>query len=190
MYHNLTLKYMHIYQHKCLYVYKYPLVINHFHCVQLLATLRTVAHQAPLSMGFSRQEHWSGLSCPPPRDLSDPEIEPVSLMFLGLAGRFFTTSATWEASIWMYIWRRKWQPTPVFLPREFHGQRSLVGCNPWSHKKLNTTEQLTHAYVYIYTQSHWKATGSIIDSSIQLLNYTNCVRLLWTPILFLMKMIP
>ena len=37
-------------------------------------------------------------------------------------------------------WSRKWQPTPVFLPEEFHGQRSLVGYSPWDHKKLDTTE--------------------------------------------------
>ena len=51
-----------------------------------------VAHQAPLSMGFSSQEYWSGLLCPPPGVLPDPGIEPVSLMSLELAGRFFTTS--------------------------------------------------------------------------------------------------
>ena len=37
-------------------------------------------------------------------------------------------------------WRRKWHPTPVFLPREFHGQRSLAGYSPWGHKELDTTE--------------------------------------------------
>jgi len=37
-------------------------------------------------------------------------------------------------------WRRKWQPTPVFLPGESHGQRSLVGCGPWDHKELGMTE--------------------------------------------------
>ena len=42
-----------------------------------------------------------------------------------------------------FPWRREWQPTPVFLPGEFHGQRSLVGNSPWSHKELDTTEQLT-----------------------------------------------
>ena len=62
-----------------------------------LATLWTVAHQAPLSMGFSRQEYWSGLPCPPPGDLPHPGIEPASLMSPALADRFFTTSATWEA---------------------------------------------------------------------------------------------
>ena len=46
--------------------------------VQLFTTLWTVAHQAPLSMGFSRQEYWSGLLLPPPGDLPDPGIEPVS----------------------------------------------------------------------------------------------------------------
>ena len=51
---------------------------------------------APLSMGFSRQEYWSGLPCPPPGNLPDPGIEPTSLMFLGLAGGFFTSSATWK----------------------------------------------------------------------------------------------
>ena len=37
-------------------------------------------------------------------------------------------------------WRRKWQPTPVFLPGESHGQRSLVGCSPWGRTELDTTE--------------------------------------------------
>src|SRR5574340_381233 len=48
----------------------------------------TVAHQAPLFIGFSRQEYWSGLPFPPPGDLADPVIEPSSA---ALAGRFFTT---------------------------------------------------------------------------------------------------
>ena len=42
-------------------------------------------------------------------------------------------------------WRGKWQPTPVFLPREFHGQRSLVGYSPWGCNESNTTEQLSTA---------------------------------------------
>ena len=48
-------------------------------CVRLFATPWTVAHQAPLPMGFSRQEFWSGLPCPPPGDLPDPGIKPLSL---------------------------------------------------------------------------------------------------------------
>ena len=54
-----------------------------------------VAHQAPLSMGFSRQEYWRGFPCPP-GDLPDPRIEPASLLSPALAGGFFTTSATWQ----------------------------------------------------------------------------------------------
>ena len=58
------------------------------------ATPQTVAHQAPLSVGFSRQDYWSGLPCPPAGDLPDPGIEPLSLSAPALAGEFFTTSAT------------------------------------------------------------------------------------------------
>ena len=56
-----------------------------------------LAYQAPLSMGFSSQEYWTGLPCPPPGDLPNPGIEPISLMSPALVGQFFTTSATWEA---------------------------------------------------------------------------------------------
>ena len=68
-----------------------------FSCVLFFVTLQTVAHQAPLSMGFSRQEHCSGLPCPPPGDLPDPGTEPISLTSLTWAGRFFTTSTPWKA---------------------------------------------------------------------------------------------
>ena len=56
----------------------YPCLLSHFSCVWLSATPWTVTGQAPLSMGFSRQEYWSGLSCPPPGDLSDPGIKPMA----------------------------------------------------------------------------------------------------------------
>ena len=62
----------------------------------------TVAYQAPPSMGFSRQEYWSGLPCPPPGDLPDPGIKPASLTSPGLVGGFFTTSVTWEAHVGLY----------------------------------------------------------------------------------------
>ena len=72
-------------------------MLSHFSRVRFFATLYTVAHQVPLSTGFSSQEYWSGLPCPPPEDLSNPGIEPVSLMSPALASGFFTTSAIWEA---------------------------------------------------------------------------------------------
>ena len=64
-----------------------------------LADPWTVAHQAPLSMEFYRQECWSGLSFPPPGDLPNPGIKPVSLMSPILAGGFFTTSTQGMAGI-------------------------------------------------------------------------------------------
>ena len=81
-------------------------VLSHFSRVQLAATLWpwTVACLAPLSMGLSRQEYWSGLPCPPPGHLPDPGIKPyvshvLGLMLPALAGRFFATSGTWEDTV-------------------------------------------------------------------------------------------
>ena len=48
-------------------------------------------------------------------------------------------------------WRRKWQPTPVFLPGEFHGQRSLVNYSPWGREESDMTERLTHTYGWANT---------------------------------------
>ena len=63
-------------------------ILSRFSLAQLFSTLWTVACQTPLSMGFSRQEYWGGLPCPPPEDLPDPGTEPASLMSPALAGRF------------------------------------------------------------------------------------------------------
>ena len=81
----------------CLYSRVCTCVLSHFSRVWLFATLWTVAHQASLTMGFSRQEYWSGLPCPPPGDLPNPGIEPMSLKSPTLAEGFFTTSAPGEA---------------------------------------------------------------------------------------------
>ena len=67
-------------------------------------TLWTVAHQAPLSMGYSRQKYWSGLLCPPSGDLPKPGMESASLKSAALAVRFFTPSATWEALVYIYMY--------------------------------------------------------------------------------------
>ena len=74
-------------------------MLSHFSRFQLSATPQTVARQAPLSTGFSRQEYWSGLPCLPPGDLPGLGIKPVSLSSPALAGEFCTTGATWEALI-------------------------------------------------------------------------------------------
>ena len=83
--------------HMCVYA-------DLFSCIQLFVTLWNVACQAPLSMGFSRQEYWSGLPWPPPGDLPHPGIEPESLTSRALAGRFFITSAIREALSQTYIY--------------------------------------------------------------------------------------
>ena len=63
------------------------------------ATPWSVACQTPVSMEFSKQEYWSGLPFPSPGDLPDPGTKPESLKSPALAGRFFTTSTTWEAHL-------------------------------------------------------------------------------------------
>ena len=80
----------HFLQHLCV------CVPNCFSRVRLSATPWTVARQAPLSMGFSRKEFWSGLPCPPLGALPDPGLELGSLISPALAGGFFTTNNTWE----------------------------------------------------------------------------------------------
>ena len=72
-------------------------MLSRFSCVQLFVTSWTTAHQALLSMGFSRQEYWSRLPFLPPGNLPNPGIKPVSLNSPALASSFFTTSVIWEA---------------------------------------------------------------------------------------------
>ena len=73
-------------------------------------------------MGFSRQEYQSGLPCPPPEDLPDPGIGPVSLLSPALAGRFFTTRVTWKLQFfYLFIalhsmWDLVPQPVVEFVP--------------------------------------------------------------------------
>ena len=59
-------------------------------------------------------------------------------------------------------WRRKWQPTSVFLPGKFHGQWSLEGYSPWDHKQLDTSEQLC-------TDAHMQAVTPIVSISFLLM---------------------
>ena len=88
----------------------------HFSHLRLFATPWTIAGLAPLSMEFSRPEYWNGLPCPPPGDLPNSGIEPRSHTRPALAGRFFTTSATWEAPthcIDVQTEDQSWQWLPV-----------------------------------------------------------------------------
>ena len=92
-------------------------VLSHFSCVQLFVTLWIVNCWAPLSMRCSRQEYWSERPFSLLVNLPDPGIEPTSLTFPALAGRFLTASATWEAlagpefsHFWYDDWRSSWIP--------------------------------------------------------------------------------
>ena len=71
-------------------------MLNHFSHVQLFVTPWTVARQAPLSMGFSRQGYWSGLPCPAPGDLPDPGIKHGSLKSPALADGFLSLAPPWK----------------------------------------------------------------------------------------------
>ena len=80
------------------------------------------ACQSPLSMGFSREEYWSGLPGTTPRDPPNLGIEPASLMTPALAGRFFTTNTTWEEfSLWLQAFDFKGYRGP--------GERDLKGAS-------------------------------------------------------------
>ena len=72
-------------------------MLGRFSHARLFATLWTVDHQVPLSMGFFRQEFWSGLPCPPPGHLLNQGWKPAFLMSPALAGGFFTIRTTLEA---------------------------------------------------------------------------------------------
>ena len=114
--------------------------------VRLFAIPWTVAYKAPLSMKSSRQEYWSGLPFPSPGDLPDPGIKPWSPASQADSLPFELQGSPQSERSWFpwrlsgketvcqcrrygfypwvrkIFWRRKWQPTPVFLPGEFHGQ--------------------------------------------------------------------
>ena len=83
----------------CTLIYVRVCVPSCFSHVRLFSTLWTITCQVPLSMGFSRQEYWSGLPYPSPGALPDSGIKSASLMSPALAGGFFATSATWKAHI-------------------------------------------------------------------------------------------
>ena len=113
-------------------------------CAQLLSrvfeTLWTVAHQASLTIELSRQEYWSRLSCPTLRDLPQPGIEPMSLVFPALRGGFFTIVppiAGIDSSLRSYC---VYQPTLQALMVSVHKMKTpLVSpgfCNAMSYHFL------------------------------------------------------
>ena len=118
-------------------------VLSHFSYIRLFATLWTIVHQVPPSMRFSRQEYWSGLPCPPPGDPPNPGIKPVSLTSPALAGRFFTTSTTWEAQhSWSVSQFSRQSCLTVCDPVGCSSQASLSITSSWSLLKLMFIESV------------------------------------------------
>ena len=81
------------------YLFPWACMLSRFSHIWLFATLWIVAHQASLSMGFSRQEYWRELPCPPPGDPPNLGIEPRPPRYPALAGWFFTISTTWVLNL-------------------------------------------------------------------------------------------
>ena len=102
----------------------------------------TAAHQAPLSMGFLRKDHWSGLPCPPPGDLPIPGIEPASSVSPALTGEFFTTepSGNITGSSWV----------PSFLGSPLSPTESCGPHVTCKRRNLNTLRGQDN-----YSSLHW-----------------------------------
>ena len=143
-------------------------VLSHHRHVWPFATIWTVAHQAFLSMGFSRQKYWSELPCPLPRDLLDPGIKASSLSSLALAGRFFTTSAPWEyygryTVIFPSLLIKKGKLTEFkwFACRHTAGKQQDHDSNPDSHlsKSLFWTTKYDYMLrIHIHTRHFWRVS--------------------------------
>ena len=94
---------------------------------QLFPTLWTVAHQSPLFLGFSRQEYWSGLPCPPPGNLPNPGIE---LCLLRLQ-HWQAGSSTWEAQV--FIRRNKKRVQYLWIDTQLSSERESCPCGSLDH---------------------------------------------------------
>ena len=111
-------------------------VVSSFSHVWLFVTLWIITCQAPLSIGFSRQEYWSGLPCPSPGNLPNPGIELMSLMSLRLASSVFTTSTTWDT----LLIENEYTVSCIFKLHVCVCTQSLsyvgVVVSPWTHQAL------------------------------------------------------
>ena len=124
--------------HRC-----HACMLSCFSHVRLFATLCTRARQAPLSMRFSRQGYWSGLRCPPPGDLPDSGIEPMSP---ALAGGSFTTGTTWEALTLVPVLTKR---TKSQLQGQFKKRRRRrILCSEKANSKQDNTQQGGMCYLY------------------------------------------
>ena len=151
-------------------------------CVWFFATPCTAACQAPLSMGFSRQEYWSELLCPSPGDLPDPVIKPVSLISPALAGGLFIISTTWEAlqlTTSIYNWVKA---VPLINYISEHSKvafliktRSEINSNTWLNLKRNSITHSLPIAIYLLIFH----TSPVIFSSLSSFTLPSLYRAFW-----------
>ena len=118
--------------------------------------------QAPLSMGFSRQEYWTGLPFSPPGDLSDPGIEPKSLVSSALVGVFFITDVTWEAP---YLWVVRYN----FFKEQFRfniRKKILLRVTAIQLWNIHLREECKPHLSRPCNQKHPKQTGDVMGSNL------------------------
>ena len=136
-------------------------VLSSFSHVQLFVTLGTLARQAPLSMGFSRQEYWSGLSFPPPGDLPNPGIQPLSLNISCVGRRILTTRTTFLIAAIFFL---RSSPSPTgSSPRQ---SPSPHRASPLDQKLL--INLFSHPWTYLQPNDplclHWHSSYALPPS--------------------------
>ena len=136
-------------------------------CVQLFVTSRTVLHQPPLSMEFSKQEYWGGLPFSPPGDLPDPRIELEFLVSPALAGRLFTTEPPgkpYKSCSWCLLFLFAENPLPRNFPFPISGcflllwqlpQRSSQSVQSLSCVRLFATPWITARQASLSITNSW-----------------------------------
>ena len=144
-------------------------VLSRFSCVWLFVILWTIGHQAPLSMGFSRQKYWSDLPCPPPGDLPDPGIKSASLMSPTLAGGFFTTNATYAYGVCVHakllqLFRTLCHPMD-YIQKTINVFFFSMLCGMWKLSYL-TRDWTTPLAVEAWNLNHWTAGSESVSHSL------------------------
>ena len=137
-------------------LYEREVKVKSFSCVQLFATMWTKACQAPLSMGFSKQEYWSKLPLSPLRDLSYPGIESEFLASPALEGRFFTTALPgkpYKSCCWCLLFLF----AETLLPRNFRFPLSGCSCCHGSCYNGPTCAQI----LYLAEESQESSKGEL-----------------------------
>ena len=116
----------------------------------------------------------------------DSYIDSSGLYHLYLSGASYPIA--WCLCLYIYIiiynWRRKWQPTPVFLPGESKGQKSLAGHGPWGHGDSDTTEPTKHTWTIWWSFTFIQFVSPFLLHIVVITNFCWCCSYLWNCKLF------